>query len=120
MTDGQIGLLLLIKSALTGEAVVVPTDFDIPEAFDTAKVHGITALAYYGACKIGEDPATETMKRAFASVCKCILADERQRAEISRLFDAFDKRGFRRGVCPCAPLTVHTSAKYVYVVLGKP
>lgn len=95
MTDGQIGLLLLIKSALTGEVVVVPTDFDIPEAFDTAKVHGITALAYYGACKIGEDTATDTMKRAFASVCKCILADERQRAEISRLFDAFDKRGIK-------------------------
>ena len=47
MTDQQRGLLLLIKSALTGEAVVVPTDFDIHEAFDTAKTAYDNAVADY-------------------------------------------------------------------------
>ena len=95
MTDQQIGLLLLIKSALTGKVEVVPADFDLHEAFDTAKKHGITALLYYGARTIGEDATSETMQRAFSSVCKCILADERQRAEITRLLKAFDERGIK-------------------------
>ena len=95
MTDQQIGLLLLIKSALTGKVEVVPEDFDLHEAFDTAKKHGITALLYYGARTIGEDATSETMQRAFSSVCKCILADERQRAEITRLLNAFDERGIK-------------------------
>ena len=41
MTDFQIGILGLVKSALTGESVSVPGDFDWEEALTTAKKHQI-------------------------------------------------------------------------------
>ncbi|MBP3377405.1 MAG: nucleotidyltransferase family protein [Clostridia bacterium] len=95
MTEQQRGLILLIKSASTGQVQELPTDFDLVSAFDIAKKHGITALAYYGACKCGVDTTAETMQSAFSTVCKCILTDERQRAELTRLLDSFDKHGIK-------------------------
>ena len=52
MTDFQIGILKLVKSALTGESVSVPGDFDWEEALTTAKKHqiipvSITALSIH-------------------------------------------------------------------------
>ena len=49
MTDFQIGILKLVKSALTGESVSVPEDFDWEEALTTAKKHQIIPVIYYGA-----------------------------------------------------------------------
>ncbi|MFQ8954050.1 MAG: hypothetical protein ACLR56_14245 [Oscillospiraceae bacterium] len=48
MTDFQIGILKLVKSALTGESVSVPEDFDWEEALTTAKKHQIIPVIYYG------------------------------------------------------------------------
>ena len=95
MIEQQRGLILLIKSALTGQVQELPTDFDLASAFDTAKKHGITALVYYGARKCGVDTTPEIMQRAFSLVCQSIMADEKQRAELTRLMDAFDKHSIK-------------------------
>ena len=95
MTEQQRGLILLIKSAIIGDRYALPTEFDIDSAFQTARAHGITALAYYGACNCGVDKSSDTMKRAFTAVCQSIMADEKQRAELTRLLDSIDKHGIK-------------------------
>ncbi|MBE6715156.1 MAG: hypothetical protein E7575_07785 [Ruminococcaceae bacterium] len=95
MTKQQRGIILLIRSALTGLGQELPADFDLTSAFDTAKKHGITPLVYYGARKCGVDTAPETVQRAFTVVCQSIMADEKQRAELTKLLDAFDRHNIK-------------------------
>ncbi len=57
MKQDQRGVLLLVKSALTGEKLPLPADFDLTAAFALAKKHGITTLLYYGAHTCGGDAA---------------------------------------------------------------
>ena len=91
MTDRQHALLLLIKSALTGDSYALPTDFDAANTFADARTHGVTALAYYGALGCGVDARSDVMRDAFARVCRELLVGERQTAELSRLTAALDE-----------------------------
>lgn len=90
MTNQQKGLILLIKSAITGEAYTLPTDFDIVEAFEIAKTHGITAIVYYGAHNCGIGANTDVMKENLTRVYKQIMVCTKQDAEIHRILDAFE------------------------------
>ena len=93
MKQNQRGVLLLVKSAITGEALALPADFDLTAAFALAKKHGITSLLYYGALFCGTDAADPAMQAQFPRVLTEIAVCEKQMAEICRLTDAFDARG---------------------------
>ena len=85
MTTQQQGLILLVRSALTGQACPLPTDFDLADALAQAKRHGITALAFYGACNCGADANIPAMQQAFLLVCRGISIAEKQNTEADSL-----------------------------------
>lgn len=95
MTNQQRGLILLIKSAITGEAYTLPTDFDIAGAFETADKHGITAIVYYGAynCKI--DASTDVMKNNLLKVYRQVMTCTKQDADIQQVLDTFENNGIK-------------------------
>lgn len=91
MTIQQKGLITLIKSAITNTALCLPSDFDIKNAFETAKKHGIQALFYYGAHNCGADMKSDFMLECFSIVGQSISRSEKQDAEIQKIFSEFDK-----------------------------
>lgn len=89
----QQGILRLLYSAVTGEIQTLPEGFDLAQAMPIIKAHQIGNLVYYGAANCGIDTKLPVMQELFAVTYKSMLIDERQRAELKRLTDAFDANG---------------------------
>jgi len=85
----KIGVISLIKAAVTGEKTQIPHGFDIELALDTAKKHQITSMLYYGAEICGFDKNAPVMKKLFFDLCKCIAVSERQKFEVGSVCKAF-------------------------------
>ena len=56
----QTGIIRLVKSALTGEAVAIPADFDWNAALKTGKKHQILPMLCEGVANSGIDLPPET------------------------------------------------------------
>ena len=69
MTNTQQGILTLIKSAITGEALPLSPDFSMSEAASLARRHNITALLYEGAVLCGIPANREPMPELFRHCC---------------------------------------------------
>lgn len=89
----QQGILRLVHSAITGEAMPLPEGFDLTQAMPVIKAHQIGNLVYYGAANGGIDTKIPVMQELFAVTYKCMITDERQRKELKRLMEAFDANG---------------------------
>lgn len=89
----QKGVIALLKSALTGEKVLLPEGFDLAAAIRTVASHQIGTMAYEGAIRCGipsDDPA---MQRLFQYYCKAVQVSARQKRELDKVFAAFEKNG---------------------------
>lgn len=93
MTTTQRGILTLIKSAITGEALPLSPDFSMSEARDLLKRHNITALAYEGAVLCGISPREEPMPGLLQRCCRGIITSEAQLSRLQKLFAAFEAEG---------------------------
>lgn len=89
----QQGILRLLQSAVSGEAMSLPEDFDLAQALPMIKKHQLGNLIYYGAVNCGMDSKSPVMQELFAITYKSMIVDERQRAELQRLMAAFDANG---------------------------
>lgn len=89
----KLGLIALVKSAITGEKQVLPPNFDIIDTVEIARKHQILPIIYYGALNCGVDGDSPTMQEMFNAVCKSMLISQRQMAAIKRISDAFDENG---------------------------
>lgn len=85
----KIGVISLIKAAVTGEAISMPDGFDLELLWDTAKNHQITSMLYYGASNCGLDTNTPIMKKLFSALCNCIIISEKQKLETYNVCRAF-------------------------------
>ncbi len=85
------GILTLIKSALTGEKLPLPEEFNIEFALQIAKKHQIYGLIYYGAFNCGIDKKLPQMQELFISVYKNLVISEGQVYEIKNIVKAFDE-----------------------------
>ena len=85
------GLFLLIKSALSGEPVSLPQDFDLEQVKKIVSMHQIQNLVYYGAVNCGFDPKSEVMRELFSATCRYLYIDGRQRWELEKLRTAFEE-----------------------------
>lgn len=65
----MIGVIALVKSALTNEKIPLPEDFSILEAAKISTKHRIESLIYYGAVNCGIPKDDPVMKKLFRSVC---------------------------------------------------
>lgn len=93
MNANYRGIIILVKSALTGRAIQIPKEFEIDEAFETIKAHHIIPLAYEGAVRCGITKDTDAMKAMFQGYCIGMLKSECQISEARRVFAAFDEAG---------------------------
>ncbi len=89
----KLGVISLIKAAVTGQASEIPDGFDLELALDTAKKHQITSMLYYGAANSGFDRTAPVMKKLFLDLCKCIAVSERQKFEVGSVLKAFSEKG---------------------------
>ncbi len=93
MTEQQRALILLIKSALTSQACVLPNDFEPSEVFQIAKCHGVDVVAYYGALLCGVSKNIEVMREELMRVYQGISISETQLTEIHQIMNAFETHG---------------------------
>lgn len=93
MNNLQIGILGLMKSALTGEKTVLPSDFNPTSALSLAKRHQIVPLIYYGITnseiKVPENIFTDIENITYQS----IAVSHNQLFELENLYKAFEESG---------------------------
>ncbi len=104
----QTGIVLLLKSALTGKKFSLPVEFDIVEAEKTASKHRISSLLYYGALNCGIDETLPVMQKLFFDTCRQIQISEQQKYVLSELLENFDKNAV------CYMLLKGTTLKQIY------
>lgn len=93
MTVTQQGILTLIKSAITGEALPLSPAFSVSEAAEIARRHNVTALLYEGAVLCGVSPRETPMPEMFQHCVRRLMTSEKQFSAAKRLFDAFEEAG---------------------------
>ena len=90
MDSLQKGIITLLKSAVTGEALPLPEDFDMEQAYCQLRRHHVQALGYEGAVRCGVSRQMPAMDSLFRDYCKAMLVSERQMAAVEQLCAAFD------------------------------
>ena len=91
MNDVQQGVLVLIKSALTGKAGTLPEDFSIDAAKSIIMRHQIVGMAYEGAVLCGIDKKHPVMQMMFQKYFQQIVRSEKQMDALSKLFATFEE-----------------------------
>lgn len=87
------GIITLIKSAITGESLTLPEDFEFDRLFTYAKQNELSGILYYGALNCKVDASLECMQSLFMDTCRLLMISERQLFEIERVFKAFSENG---------------------------
>lgn len=87
------GIITLIKSAITGESLALPEDFEYDKLFKYAKKNELSGMLYYGAINCKVDASLECMQSLFMDTCRLLTVSERQLFEIERVFKAFSENG---------------------------
>lgn len=108
MTDFQIGILKLVKSALTGESVSVPEDFDWEEALTTAKKHQIIPVIYYGAKYSSLTPPEDIMRILELATFKSVAFSQNQLYAL----DCYTRRSMKTESIICR-LRAHASSLFI-------
>lgn len=90
MDNLKLGIINIIKAALSGEKQVLPEDFNLNNAFSIAKRHSISPIFYYGAINCGIDNSDPMMQQLFMETCMNVASSERQMHEIKNLFMQFE------------------------------
>ena len=93
MNVTQKGLITLLKSAVTQEALELPQGFDLQEAYPLIQRHHMPTLIYDGAVRCGIDRKSETMGKLFQSYFRAMRISEKQMVQVQRIFDSFDREG---------------------------
>lgn len=93
MDAQQQGILTLLRSAITGEAMPLPEGFDLDEAYKLIKAHKVAPLAYEGALHCGVPQQHPVMTALFQASCRAIQVNERQMRELGKIYAAFDEAG---------------------------
>ena len=91
MNTVQKGILLLLKSAVTGGDCHIPEDFDLELAIPLIHRHNILTLAYEGAYQCGFSRQNPVMRQMFARYCKALVTNEHQMREVARVCEAFEQ-----------------------------
>lgn len=91
MNDIQRGVIILIKSAITGQAMELPEGFSMEKAFPLIKEHQLIPIAYEGAIQCGVSNKTLIMRQMFQAYYQCVLYSEAQMKMVGRIFEAFER-----------------------------
>lgn len=93
MDNIQRGIITLLKSAVTEQALPLPEGFDMETVCSEIKRHHMIALAYDGAVRCGISVKTPMMQKLFQGSLKSFIISQRQMQQIGRIYEAFDENG---------------------------
>ncbi len=93
MTPTQRGILLLLKSAITGECGTLPQDFSLEEMAKIARLHQVVPLVYTGALHCGISSKDPVMQSLFVDFVKATIKSEGQLQDLNRVLAAFREHG---------------------------
>ncbi len=91
MNELQIGIISLIKAALTEERTSLPDNFDWEAALKTAKKHQIIPMLYYGIKNSDITPPVDVMQTLERSTLENIFVSQNQLFALNELYKAFDE-----------------------------
>lgn len=91
MDGQQIGIIALVKSALTGEKAEISENFDWDNALNTAKKHQILPMLYYGVQYSGITLPAEIMQFLELATFKNISVSQNQLYALEQIYKAFDE-----------------------------
>ena len=69
MDTVEQGMILLMKSAITGESCRLPEQFDLEKAYALMAKHTVVPLGYEGAVRCGIDKSSPVMQKMFMVYC---------------------------------------------------
>ena len=93
MTQQQSTIILLIKSALTGQPYRLPDDTNLAAVFQTAKAHGVDVMVYYGCLLCGVDRTHPVMQEQTLRVYRSITISETQLSAIRKITGQLESHG---------------------------
>ena len=91
MNELQLGVISLVKSALSGEKVSLPETFDWERALHLAKKHQIVPMLCYGVQNSELSAPAEVMMKLEIETVKNLVVSENQLRAINKIYNAFDK-----------------------------
>ena len=89
----QRGILDLLKSALTGERIQLPDDFDWQTAFRLGKSHQILSMLYYGAINSELVLPEEIRAKLETATFQGVFIDRNQLHEVACIKEQFCRNG---------------------------
>ena len=93
MNDTKRGVICLLKSAVTGEAVALPEGFRMDRAYPILKSHGVLAMGYVGGLNCGLSDALPAMQQLRQDYLMELVQSEKQIRAIAKVCGAFDSHG---------------------------
>ena len=93
MNSTNKGILTLLRSAVTGEKLELPADFDLTAAYPMIRRHQLVPLAYEGALNCGVNQTLPVMNRLCNGYCQCLIRMTGQLDAVKRVCDAFERAG---------------------------
>lgn len=93
MNSMNKGILILLRSAITGEKLTLPEDFDLAAAYPTIRRHQLVPLVYEGALICGIPQNLPVMARLCDGYCQCLMRMTGQLDAVRRVCEAFEQNG---------------------------
>ena len=93
MNTLQWGILLMLKSAVTGESYPLPEGFSLEDALPIIKKHHLTTLVYQGGSCCGLNEMSPAMLELLQGYCKQMMRSEAQVTAIEKLCAVFEEKG---------------------------
>lgn len=91
MNELQIGIISLVKAALTEERTSLPDNFDWEAALKIAKKHQIIPMLYYGIKNSDITPPVDVMQTLERSTLENVFVSQNQLFALNELYKAFDE-----------------------------
>lgn len=93
LNEKQRGVIALLRSALTGQAEILPQGFSMEQVMPEIRGQHLSVIAYCGAVTCGISPETPAVQELLSDVGKHISISEGQMTELKMLEDAFEAAG---------------------------
>ena len=91
MNSNYIGILQLMKSAMTRQPGVLPEGFDLEAQLELLKPHHMFPLIYDGAVRCGISRQDPVMQQLFQIYFKAIQKSDGQQKQVERIREAFQE-----------------------------
>lgn len=87
------GLFTLVKSALTGQKLILPEDFTLEQAELLIRKQSLIPLVYPGAVLCGLDTKSELMQKYQMQYFRHLVISEKQMAAVRQVCETFEANG---------------------------